>query len=96
MDWTVQGSNPSGYRFSTPIPTGPGAHPASCRIGTGSLSWGKKGADHPPPSRGEVKEKVQSYSPPIWSFMAGDRVNFTLLTSATGAQDNSIHACILP
>ena len=26
-----------GARFSTPVQTGPGAHPASCRMGTGSF-----------------------------------------------------------
>ena len=28
---------PVGARFSTPVQTGPGAHPASCRMGTGSF-----------------------------------------------------------
>jgi len=29
-----------GARFSASVPTGPGAHPASCKRGTGSLSRG--------------------------------------------------------
>jgi len=29
-----------GERFSTPVQTGPGAHPVSCTVGTRSLSWG--------------------------------------------------------
>jgi hypothetical protein len=29
-----------GTRFSASVQTGPGAHPASCTIGTGSLSRG--------------------------------------------------------
>jgi hypothetical protein len=33
----------SGSRFSAPIQTGPGAHPASCTMGTGSFP-GVKGA----------------------------------------------------
>jgi len=28
-----------GARFSAPVQTGPGAHPASCRMGTGSFPW---------------------------------------------------------
>ena len=32
---------PVGARFSAPFQTGPGAHPASCLIGIGSLSRGK-------------------------------------------------------
>ena len=30
-----------GVRFSPPVQTGPGAHPASCTMGTGSSSGGK-------------------------------------------------------
>jgi len=40
-----------GARFSAPVQTGPGAHPASCAIGTGSLLGVKRpgrGVDHPP------------------------------------------------
>ena len=33
--WTVRGSNPGGARFSA-VHTDPGAHPASCAMGTGS------------------------------------------------------------
>ena len=31
------GSNPGEAKFSAPIQTGPGAHPTSCTLGTGSL-----------------------------------------------------------
>jgi hypothetical protein len=40
-----------GARFSAPVQTGPGAHPASCKIGTGSFPGVKRpgcGVDHPP------------------------------------------------
>jgi hypothetical protein len=30
-------------RFSAPIQTGPGAHPTSCSMGTGSPSWVQSG-----------------------------------------------------
>jgi hypothetical protein len=36
--WTVRGSNPGGARFSANLQTGPGAHPASCTMDTGSFS----------------------------------------------------------
>jgi len=38
-------------RFSAPIQTGPGAHPASCTVGTGILPGGKQldlDINHPP------------------------------------------------
>jgi len=41
-----------GTRFSAPLQTGPGAHPASCTMGTGSLPGVKRpgrGVDHPLP-----------------------------------------------
>ena len=53
-----------GARFSAPVQTGPGAHPASCTMGTGSFPGVKRpgrGVDHPPPSSAEVKERVELY-----------------------------------
>ena len=41
--WTVRGSNPVGARFSVPLQTGPGAHPAFCTMGTGSFPGVKSG-----------------------------------------------------
>ena len=43
---------PVGARFSAPVQTSPGAHPASCTMGTGSLpggkeSWGVMLTPHP-------------------------------------------------
>jgi len=51
-------------RFSTPVQTGLGAHPASYTTGTGSFKGVKRpgrGVDHPPPSSAEVKERVELY-----------------------------------
>ena len=39
-------------RFSAPVQTGPGVHPAACIMGTGSFEGVKRsgrGADHTPP-----------------------------------------------
>jgi hypothetical protein len=44
MGRTVRESNPGGWgggRISASVQTGPGAHPVSCTMGTGSLSCGK-------------------------------------------------------
>jgi hypothetical protein len=60
-------------RFSASDETGPGAHPASCTMGTWSFSGIKRpgrGVDHPPPSSAEVKlrEELHLYSTsmPSW------------------------------
>jgi len=66
-----------GERFSAPLQTSPGAHPASYTMGTGSCSRGVKrlghGVDHPPPSSAEVKERVKLYlyspSGPSWPVL---------------------------
>jgi hypothetical protein len=49
-------------RFSAPVQTHSGAHPASYTMGTGSVSGVKRsgcGVDHPPPSSAEVKQRVE-------------------------------------
>ena len=46
-----------GVKFSAPVQTGPGVHPASSTMGTGSFLGIKRpgrGVDHPPPSSAEV------------------------------------------
>jgi len=60
-------------RLSAPIQTGPGAHPASYRVGTGSFPGVKqleRGVDHPLLSSTKVKERVELYlytpSGPSW------------------------------
>ena len=75
--WLRAGSSvdriPVGTRFSAPVHTGPGAHPASCTLGTGSFPGVKqpgRAADHSPPSSAKVKERVELnlYNPsgPSW------------------------------
>jgi hypothetical protein len=49
-----------GARFSAPVQTGPGAHPDSYTMCTGSfpeVKWPERGVDHTP-SSAEVKERV--------------------------------------
>jgi hypothetical protein len=49
---------PVGARFFTHVKTGPGAHPASCTMGTGSfpgVTRPGRGADHPLPPSAEVE-----------------------------------------
>jgi hypothetical protein len=57
--WTVQGSNSAGGEIFLPVQTGPGAHPASCTMGTGSFPRIKDGRDvklTPHPSAVVMKE----------------------------------------
>jgi hypothetical protein len=67
---------PVGTRFYAPVQTSPGAHPASCTMGTRSFPGVKRpghGIDHPPPSSAEVKERVELYlnspSGPSWPIL---------------------------
>jgi len=65
-----------GVRFSAPVQSGPGAHPASCAMGIRSFLGVKQpghGIDHPPPSSADVKESVALYlyspSGPLWPVL---------------------------
>ena len=71
-------------RFSSPVQIGPGAHPASCTMGTGSFQEVKRpgrGAEHLPPSkrRGHERVGLYLYSPsgPQWPVI-GSTFTFTL------------------
>ena len=64
---------PVGARFSSLVQICPGAHPASCTMGSGSLTGVKRSERrvyHPPPPSAEVKERVELYlyspSEPSW------------------------------
>jgi len=53
-----------GARFSAPVQTGPGTHPDSYTMGTGSFQEVKRagrGADNPPPPSAKAKERVGLY-----------------------------------
>jgi hypothetical protein len=60
--WTVRDRKkiPVGARFFAHVQTGPGTHPVSCTMGTGSfpgVKWPGRGADHPPPPSAEVENE---------------------------------------
>ena len=72
---------PAEAKFSAPVQTGPGAYLDSYTMGTGIfrgggrglVKWPGRGADHPPSSNAEVKEKVELYiyspSGPSWRVL---------------------------
>ena len=78
---SMQKQIPVDAGFSGPVQTGPGAHPAFCKMGNGSLSRGVKWqglcVNHPLPSSAGVKERVELYLFRLWAFMACYRANFT-------------------
>ena len=56
-----------GARFSAPVQTGPGAHPGSCTMGTGSSpgvsDWGVTLTPHPFQCGGQERVQLYLYSP---------------------------------
>ena len=89
--WTVRGSNPGGgARLSASVQTGPGAHPASCTMGTGSFTRVKSGrgvtlTPHPLLAPWSWKSRVIPLLPlwavePVQSLSACARVHFTLIS----------------
>ena len=76
-----------GTRFSTPVQTGPGAHPASCTMGTGSLPGVKS-------DRGVTLTPHLLLVPwswksraipllPFWFFVVCSRENFSFVSGRT-------------
>jgi hypothetical protein len=69
-----------GTRFSAPVQTGPGAHPASYTMGTGSFPGVKRpgrGVDNTTPSSAEVKKRVELYLYSPLGLRGLSRVKFT-------------------
>ena len=80
MGWRSRDRIPVGARFSALVHTGPGAHPASFTMGTGSLPGVKhlgRGVNHPPQSSAEVKERVMLYLYSLWAYISPSRANIT-------------------
>jgi hypothetical protein len=68
-------------RFSAPVQTSPGAHPASYTMGTESFPGVKRpgrGVVYPPHLAPKLKEAYSYNMLPLWAFVACPRVNFTI------------------
>ena len=86
-----------GARFSAPVQTGPGAHSASCTMGTGSFLRVKNGrgvtlTPHPLPVPWSRKSRAITLLPlwavrPVQSLSACTRVHFTLPFTISGYKD---------
>jgi len=58
-----------GAKFSAPVQTGPGAHPASCTMGTESFPGVKSGWGVTlTPHRGQERRELLYISPPLWAL----------------------------
>jgi hypothetical protein len=67
-------------RFSAPVQTGPGTHPATYTVGTGScpeVKRPKRGVNHPPYLTLMLKKEYSYTSTPPLGLRACYRVNFT-------------------
>jgi hypothetical protein len=72
-----------GGEVPTSVQTGPGAHPASCTMGTGSFQGVKRpgrDVEHSAPSRAEVKINKSTAITllPLWALVACYRVYFNI------------------
>ena len=77
---------PVGARFSAPVWTGSGVHPNLYTMNTGSFPGVKlprAGVYYSPSSSAEVKERVELYLYPLWTFLAPYAVNLNF-TSVAG------------
>ena len=87
-----------GARYSAPVQTGPGAHPAFCTIGTGSIPGVKRpgrGVDHPHPSSAEVKKRVELYLySSLCAIVACSTVTFTFTFYLSSIYCILIHICL--
>jgi len=90
-----------GARFSAPVQTGPGAHPASCTMGTGSFpgvrsGWGVTLSPHPLLVPWSRKSRAIPLLPlwavwPVQNLSACTRVNFTLLSAVSSETSARIY-----
>ena len=67
MGWAVRDRIPVGARFSAPVQTGPGAHPAFYKMGAGSFLGVKRpvrSVDHPPHLVPRLKKEYSYTSTP--------------------------------
>jgi hypothetical protein len=77
-DWLWAGQSrdriPVGARFFAHVQIGPGAHPASCTVGTGyflGVKRPERGADHTPPYSAKVEnESSYTATPPLGPWWA--------------------------
>ena len=77
---------PVGARFSAPVQTGTGAHPASHTVGTGSFSGVKRSersVDHPPHIAPRLRKSITIPVIHLWEFVVCYRVNFTFTITLT-------------
>ena len=80
-------NSPVVVKFSAPVQTGPGTHPASYTVITRlfpGVKWLGRGINYAPPSSAKVEERVEQYLySHLSSIMAGCRVNCRMTEMTT-------------
>jgi hypothetical protein len=102
--WTSGDRIPVRARFSAPVQTNTGAHPASYTRGTGSysgLNWPGCGIDHPLPSRALVRKRVELFlcstpapSGHVWGWTLSI-VKLPLNNQSPTSLCNNLFLCVL-
>ena len=109
MDWLRAGRSgdqiPVVARFFAPVQTGPGAHPASCTMSTGSFpgvksGWGVMLTPHPFQCRGQRKGRAIPLLPlravrPVQSLSACTRVHQLCCWAVFISYCTFLHHCCL-
>jgi hypothetical protein len=83
-------------RFSAPVQTGPDVHTAPYTLGESfpRVKQPGRGADNPPPSSAEVKERAIPLLS-FWVFVACSRANFTFIFTFTGDKASTTEFCAI-
>ena len=76
-------TEPRDFSLLQNVQTGPGANPSGIGVPFLEVKRPRRGIAHPPPSRAEIKGRVELYFLPLWAFTKFSRVKFTFTFTHT-------------